>query len=170
VPNILALAFLDPHELAASLPKRMGLFKEGLLPIRGPRAGADDPDDDTAYRQLFDTSKWVELRSYLGRIKRLGDATGGIDFGKIGLEIIPPDTCLPWERNATPYSVRFQRMIVSLRTNPGVVIHSGIEAVSPQIGWLTLINQRAWNSRANMGDSSSIQLVVDFAKKTEEKD
>lgn len=172
MPNIVGLAYLDTFELAASLPRRMGPFKDGALPIRGPRAGADDPDDDVAYvAHMTPTqmNKWPELKSAIARIKRIGDQAGGVEFGRIFLELMPAGIARPWEPPATGYFERFNRLAVALRTNPGVVHYSGVESLHLAHGVVTWINQRAWRSAINIGETSAILLVVD-TKVKEAKD
>lgn len=163
--NFLPLAFLDPHELAASLPRRMGLFKGGLLPIRGPRAGADDPDDDVAYRQLLDVGKWPELKSMLARIKRIGEQQGGIEFGRIFMELLPASKTPEWRPPAAGYFERFNRLVMPLRTNPAVVHYSGTESLHLAHGIVTWVNQRAWTSAINLGETNAVLLVVDTRRK-----
>ena len=165
MPNIVALAFIDPHELIASLPRRVGLFKNGLLPIRGPRAGADDPDDDAAFRQLAKIDGWPELKSAIAKLKRIGDQTGGIEFGRIYLEILPPGAARPWEPPRSGYYERFNRLTVALRTNPGVAHFSGTESAHLAHGVVTWINQRTWTSDINIGETQAVVLVVDSRRK-----
>ncbi len=164
--NIVPLAYIDPHELIASLPRRAGLFKAGELWVRGPRAGADDPDDDATYRQLTDVRKWPELQSLIARIKRVGDQTGGVEFGRIYLEMIPPGT---WPAGVPAasgdYWERYNRLIVALRTNPAVMHYSGIESAHLGHGLVTWINQRAWTCAFNIGETAAIMLVVDTRRK-----
>lgn len=163
--NFAPLAYLDPFELVASLPRRMGLFKDGMTPIRGPRAGADDPDDDTAYRQLLDVNKWPELKSAIAKIKR-GDGRGGVEFGRIFLQLLPANAARPWSPPETgAYAERFNRLVVALRTNPGCVHHSGAEALHLAHGVVTWINQRTWTSAINVGETAAILLVVDTRRK-----
>lgn len=169
--NFASIAFLDPFELIGSLRQRMGLFGPsaggGLrsLPVRGPRANADDPDDDLGFVLYKDAGKWVELKNTLGRIKRIGDQGGGIEFGRIALELLPPGVCLPWAFEDSTYNARFNRAYLALRTNPGVTLFSGNESWSPIIGLLTVANRRVRHSAVNLGEHPAIWLAVDFRRK-----
>ncbi len=164
--NFLTVGFIDPFELSASLPRRMGLFKDGVLMVRGPRAGADDPDDDVAYKQLLDVNKWPELKSMLAKIKRIGDSQGGIEFGRIYLELLQPykppvDFCALWMPPGDGYAERFNRLWMPLRTNPSVMHYSGIESAHLQHGVVTWINRRTPTSAINLGETVAVFLIVD---------
>lgn len=164
--NFAPLAFLDPFDLIASLPRRMGLFQSGepkILPIRGPRPGAD-PEDVEAYR-TGDLGKWPEMKAIKSQIERVGEQRGGIEFGRIRIELLPPDVRLPWERDESPYAARFNRLAMALRTSPGVVHIAGTEAMHLPLGVVTWVNQRAWRSTVNLGEWSCIHLVVDTRSK-----
>lgn len=166
--NFAPVAFLDTWELAASLRTRMGLFDKGeprILPIRGPRATADDPDDDTGFVFYKAASQWAELKSMLARISRLGDGFGGIEFGRIFLELLPPGDCLPWTLEDSAYNVRFMRAELPLRTNPAAIVYSGPESAHLAPGWLTIINHRARHSAANHGEHPRIHLCLDHRRK-----
>lgn len=157
----ISIAWLDTFELCASLPKRMGLLP---LQVRGSKAGADDPDDDLSFVQSKAAASWPELRVMLARIKRLGDQTGGIEFGRISVGLLPAGRTDPWWRDESPYATRFASALLPLRTNPGVVIYSNGEQWTPVIGWLTIV-ARGVSSAINLGEHPAIWLAVDFRKK-----
>jgi hypothetical protein len=154
--NFLPLAFIDPFDLIASLPRRMGLFKEGRINIRWGL----DPNFHQA-----DLAKWPDLQSVLNQIERFGEQQGGIEFGRIHIELLNPDTCLPWERDDSPYAERFNRLVLALRTNPGVMHYSGTESLHLVPGVVTWANQRAWHSMVNLGETNAIHLIVDTRKR-----
>ena len=163
--NFAPLAFVDPFELAASLPKRMGLFRDGVIAIRGPRAGADDPDDDVTYRQLLDVGKWAELKSMLAKIKRVGEGAGGIEFGRIYLQLLPPGHPVEWQPPLSGYFERFNRLCMALRTNPTTMHYSGTEHAHLAHGIVTWINMRTWTSAINLGETAAVFLVVDTRRR-----
>lgn len=164
--NFLPLSFLDPFELIASLPKRMGLFQAGeprMLPIRTSKA-TSDPGDAAAYR-TGDLAKWPEMKAILGQIERAGEQQGGVEFGHIRMDLLTAGKCLPWELSDTPYLARFNRLVMALRTNPGVMHYSGVEAMHLVPGWVVWVNQRTWRSTVNMGETSAIHLIIDTRRK-----
>jgi hypothetical protein len=166
--NFAPIAFVDTFDLTASLRTKMGLFKpygDGLLsiPIRGPRANADDPDDDLA----FGTYKhaWVEAKTTISRLKRIGDQLGGADFGRVALQMLKAGATLPWDMESGPYYDRFSRAVLPLRTNPGVMLYSGVESWAPVIGLLTVVNHRVVQSAINLGEHPAIWMSLDFCRK-----
>ena len=173
--NFVPIAFLDTFELAASLRRRMGAFVldpldmlgPRCLKVRGPRTGADDPDDDLAFVAYKDAANWPELRATLGRISRIGEATiGGVEFGRVFLELLMPATRLPWDVLVEDrYSERFSRLHLPLRTNPAAIVYAGTEQMHLLPGQLTIVNQRAGVSAVNLGEWPRIHLVVDFKRK-----
>jgi hypothetical protein len=168
--NFAAIVFIDDwFDLAASLRTRMGLFKpagDGLLTaeVRGPRPGAEDPEDAAAFAYFkapgVRSGKWPELKIALDKIKQLGEQLGGVEFGRIGLAMLPAGASMPWWRGKTS----FEHGLLLLRGNPGLVWYGGAETWMPTIGVLTLVNWRVPNSAVNMGESPAIWLAVDFRK------
>jgi hypothetical protein len=158
--NFLPLAFIDPFDLIASLPRRMGLFQPGEPPTTIKVRW----DTETGFRQA-DLSKWPELQAIINQIDRLGEQRGGIEFGRIRIELLKPGTCLAWERDDTPYAERFNRSIMALRVNPGAALYYGTEVLQPQLGLIVIVNQRVRHCKINIGETSSIYLIVDFRKK-----
>ena len=157
--NFAPVAFLDTFDLVASLRTKMGLFRkaeDGILelPVRGPSAKAEDPDDDTKFVRYREPAKWVELQNCISRIRRIGEQMGGIDLGRVRLELLPPATCLPWALDEGAYNARFARALLPLRTNPAVTIFSSNESWSPAIGYLTIVNRRVPNSAIRPSPSS----------------
>lgn len=168
--NFQPIAFLDTFELTASLRTKMGLFRPDVdgpmsLPVRGPRANADDPDDDLAFVIYKDAARWVELKTMLSRLKRIGDQGGGIEFGRIDMKLLKPGATVPWETDGGSYAERFTHAVLPLRTNPGVMLYSGIESWAPVIGLLTMVNHRVVRSAVNLGEHPAIWLAVDFKRR-----
>ncbi len=166
--NFATLAYLDTYHLVASLPAKEGMFGTGdglqQIVVRGPRPGGD-PDDDLSfgwYKRVI----WTQLKAMLERIERLGDAAGGVKFGRITLDLLPAHTRLPWEVEDSDYSRRFMRSHLALRTNPGVITYAGPESMHLQASVLTLV---AWHGLATMtcnhGDRPMIRLTIDTRKK-----
>jgi hypothetical protein len=160
--NFAFLAFVDVFDFAASLRPRLGLLKGGRLVIRGPRKDAADPDDDLAFVMAKEAARWPELKTTLSHVERLGDKAGGVDFGRIHLEMLMPGQTLPWSHETTPYAEMFQRAHLALRTNPGAALFSGNEAWHVPTGHVVAINRRAPCSAINMGEHSRIHLIIDF--------
>lgn len=168
--NFTALAFVDTFDLVASLPSRMGAFGKGeglrQIVVRGPRTGAE-PDDDLAF-VVFKRAYWPEMKTTIEHIRRLGTdhLTGGIEFGRIALELLPAGVRLPWVVEDSEYNRRFVRSHLALRTNPGVITYSGAESMHLTAGMLVLINQRGVaTATANHGETAMIRLVLDTRKK-----
>lgn len=174
MPNFTALAFVDIWELSCSLRPRVGLFKAGeprVLYLRGPRANADDPDDDLAYVRSRELAKWPEATNTITRLTRLGtQAFGPIDLGRVFVEMLEPDTTLPWTRRTGAYVERFTRLYVALRTNPGTILFSGTEGWHLQQGQAVAVNQRVPTSAVNLGDHWAAHLVLDFCRRPEADD
>lgn len=172
MPNFLPICFVDTFDLVASMRQRMGLFKPGeprILPIRGPRAEADDPDDDLAYINYRDPlAKWPEMARMIRRLGRIGEEQGGIEFGRIFLEMLDPGMRLSWTLDDNAYAARFTRVHLPLRTNPAAMMHSGIEQANLLPGALTAVNQRAPHSAINLGEWPRVHLVADFRRKDQE--
>lgn len=162
--NIAAVAFIDPFDLAASLRRRLGLFQgEGLrkmLPLRGPKRGAD-PDDDTLFVWSKERERWGELSAMLGHLAHTQD----ILWGRIELEMLMPGGIVPWARDQTPYGQRFTRAHVALRTNPSAMNFVGGTAVNMAAGVVNLIDRTLPCSAINLGETSRVHLIVDFRKK-----
>jgi hypothetical protein len=160
------LAFLDPFDLISSLPRRMGLFK----------IGSDDPEDHRKmlfirtqrgvdeYRNVGDLGKWPELKAIVSQIERVGEQQGGVEFGRIFLELLPAGVCLPWQSEDTPYFARFNRTIMRLRVNPGAALYYGVETLQPPPGLIVMVNQRTPHCQINIGETSAISLVIDFRR------
>ena len=168
--NFTPIAFIDTFDLGASLRTKIGLFRpdvDGSLsaPVRGPRANADDPDDDLAFVIYKDAGRWVELKTMLARLKRVGDSIGGIEFGRVDMKMLKAGATVPWEVESSAYLDRFNRAVLPLRTNPGVMMYSGTESWAPVIGLLTVVNHRVVQSAINMGEHPAIWLAVDFRKR-----
>ena len=153
--NFAALGFIDPFDLIGSLPRRMGLFKAGVLSIR---------TDSTNALDLDTLNKWPELKRAIAHIKHPGGVE--VEFGEIFLQLFPPDYACLWSPPETgAYWERFSRLVMSLRTNPLFVHHSGAETQHLPPGVVTWINQLTWTSAINMGETQAIVLVTDVAKK-----
>jgi hypothetical protein len=137
----------------------MGLFQAGepnIIKVRW--------DAETGFRQ-GNLAKWPELQAVVNQIERLGEQQGGIEFGRIHLELLPPDTHLPWERDDSTYAARFNRLTMALRTSPGCMHFAGTESAHLVPGVVTWVNQRTWHSMVNLGETNAIHLIVDTRKR-----
>ena len=164
------VAWVDPFELAASLRgTRMALFKgddrRRLLHIRGPRPNAADADDDLAFVWAKEYARWAELKIVLGHIERFGAKAGGIEFGRIGFEMLMPGRVLPWQRDEGAYAERFMRAHLPLRTNPSAMIAAGTEMMHLLPGALTVVAHRNYYSAVNHGEQPRVHLIVDFKRR-----
>ncbi len=153
------LLFVDHIDLAGTLRRHEGLYDHGtprILPVHVPRKGTEPDDEDFVF--LASTmGKWVELKNFLGRLKREAEkVVGSIDLGRIHLEMLDPGATLAWATESGPYIERYTRVHLALRTNPGALMVSGNEAASPAPGWHTAIN---------VGQHPRVHLVMDFRKK-----
>jgi hypothetical protein len=155
------VAFLETFDLVASLPPRMGLFREAadgshMLPLRG-RGKEDRLGWYGAY------VKWPEMKNLLGHIKRIGDAQlGEVELGPVFLEMLGPGTALPW---GPPTPGLFLRAHLALRTNPAALMFAGLERAHLLPGQLTAVDRGVWSSSVNWGEYARIHLVCDFRKK-----
>ena len=174
--NFATLVFYDTFEVVASLPPRMGLFRQDaaaegrrLLTLRMPRAGEDENAESVAWGWNVQTSpkKWPQIHNLLGRMLRDAKArvAGDVELGSIYLEMLDPGAALPWQTLTGAYIERFSRFHMALRTNPAAMMFSGNETFSPALGWLTAVNARVRCSASNDGAWSRIHLVVDVRKK-----
>jgi hypothetical protein len=168
--NFLPLLFVDHIDLAGTLRRHEGLYDRGtprILPIRHPRKGTEAEDEDfVSGPRDGPIAKWVEMKNFLGRLKREAEKlTGPIDLGLVWLEMLDPGVTLPWATESGPYIERYTRVHMALRTNPGALMISGCEASSPAPGWVTAVNVRVPCTAINMGQNPRVHLVVDFKKK-----
>ena len=162
----LAAAHLDTFELAASLPTRLGLFREpgnGTLvcPVRQLRGEKWVRSPHAA------GAKWPELTATLQRISRLGEGMGGIEFGTIDLELLPAGYCMDWRIDRREETLQYEHAILVLRTSPAVTFFAGAEAAAPGIGFLTMVSRRLPRSAINLGADAAIWLAVDFRRHQE---
>ena len=170
--NFAPLAWLDTFALAASLPRREGLFRAeperpGLrhLAIRGLRKDTLEEDEDfVGYKAA---TNWPELKNLLGRIQRLGDLGGGVELGRVFLMMLDAGAMQDWRREASPYFERWSRALVAVRSNPGVVMVIGAEAFQPGPGILNVVSVRLPHTMANFGETPAIMLAVDFRRKAD---
>jgi hypothetical protein len=160
----LAAAHLDVFDLIGSLRTRLGLFKQengGALgcPVRQPRGEKFTRPPHAA------DGKWPELTNMLQRILRLGDQMGGIELGRVDLELLSAGACMDWLKDD---GVPYEHAVMLLRTNPGVTFYAGAEVAMPGIGFLTIISRRVPRSAINMGESSAIWLAIDFRRRSQD--
>src|SRR5579863_1489592 len=113
------IAWLDPFDLCASLPRRMGLFKGegGQRQVNLPL----DPEK---------LAKWPEMHAMRERLGALGEVE------RLALLMLDPGAIVPWATDPAPRA----RLLMMLRTNPAFVLYGPGEAVSPPIGQLLLCN------------------------------
>ena len=166
--NFVPLLFVDHIDLAGTLRRHEGLYDHGtprILPVHVPRKGTEEEDEDFVY--LASTmGKWVELKNFLGRLKREAEKlTGPIDLGRVFFEMLDPGATAACSAETGAYIERYTRIHLALRTNPGALMVSGSEAFSPAPGWATAVNVRVPCYMANMGAHPRVHLVVDFKKK-----
>lgn len=168
--NFVPLLFVDHIDLAGSLRRYEGLYDHGtprILPIRFPRKGTEPEDEDFVSGPRDSAiAKWVELKNFLGRLKREAEKlTGPIDLGLVFLDMLDPGATLPWTTESGVYIERFTRVHLALRTNPATLMVSGCETASPALGWVTAVNVRVPCTAINLGQHPRVHLVVDFKKK-----
>jgi hypothetical protein len=171
--NFVSIRWFDCYELACSLRSRMGLFQKAaegeprILPIRGPRKGTGEDDDDFVfYAAAVGKGKWPELTGMLNRIKRQGEAIGGVEFGNVFIELLSGGSALPWRAERGEYFTRYERSHMALRTNPAALMYSGLETLHMAEGWLNAVNVCALHSAVNLADTPRIHLVLDTRAKS----
>lgn len=167
--NFTFIRCLDVYDLACSMRSRVGLLagKEvRRLMLRGPKKDAVDPDDVAAYVRPRDAAKWVELKIMLGQVEQIAEtiANGPVEFGRISIEWLDPGAIIGWRRTEGAYAQRFWRLHLPLRTNPGAMVYSGVEAVQILPGQLTQVNVLVPHSAINLGDAPRVHLLIDVAK------
>lgn len=173
--NFTPIVFLDTFDLAASLRERMGFFKPvpdqlGVRAIHYRGLKQDTEEEDEQFTGYTVTARWVELANTVKRIKRIGDqfvGGEGIEFGRIFLEMLDPETALPWRVNSAPYFQHFARAHLPLRTNPAARQFVGTESAHLLPGQLTVVNMRGLSSALNLGEDPRVHLVLDFRRKAE---
>jgi len=165
----LAAAHFDTFELVASLRTRMGLFKTEhgsastlTCPVRQRRGEKWTRPPHAA------TGKWPELTNTLQRVSRLGEAMGGIEFGRIDLEMLPAGACMDWRLDQGEETLRYEHAIMLLRTSPAVTFFAGSEVAAPGIGFLTIMSRRLPRSAINTGEAAAIWLALDFRRRQSE--
>ena len=164
--HFVAAAHLDPFDLIGSLRTRLGLFKTEhgsastlICPVRQMRGEKWVRPPHAA------SGKWPELTNCLQRISRMGEAMGGIEFGRIDLEMLPAGGCMDWRLDRGEETLKHEHAIMLLRTSPAVAFFAGSEVAAPGIGFLTTISRRLPRSAINLGDSAAIWLALDFKRK-----
>jgi hypothetical protein len=168
--NFASLVFVDHIDLAGTLRRHEGLYDRGtprILPIRYPRKGTQLEDEDfVSGPRDGAVAKWVELKNFLGRLKREAEKVAGpIDLGHVWLEMLDPGATLPWTTESGAYIERHTRVHLALRTNPAATMVSGSEAFSPAPGWVTAVNVRVPCTAVNMGQHPRVHLVLDWRRK-----
>lgn len=162
------IAHLDVYDLACSLRRHAGLYRpqdDGthVLMLHGPREGAEDPDDDSAYAWKKVAPKWQEFLNTFERIKRLGaERIGEVAFGRIFVEMLPAGAHVPWRRDESEYAGRFLRAHLPLWTNPSCLTLCGAETRILLPGELTIVSRAGLCSAINAGSEMRAHLVVDF--------
>ena len=134
------IAFLDPFDLIASLPKRMGLF-----------GGADKWG-----RRIMVGGDWVwpEYTAMVDHIEGLSDQA---TIDRCWYEMLDPDALIPWRKPKTNDPMRF---VMALRTNPAVMLFDPA-ACNPLIGQLLMVNPGKPTSAMNLGETSAILLWIE---------
>lgn len=130
------IAFLDPYELIASLPRRIGAF--GEADKWGRRICRED---------------WPEVENMLDRCARLSDR---VEIVNHHLEMLDPGSVVQWHRRKRQET----QFILALRSNPGVFLYDNL-ACNPLIGQLMMVNQGAWLSAMNLGETAFVSLVIE---------
>jgi hypothetical protein len=180
--NFMAVGFVDVFDLAASLPRRLGLFRRGedgetsVLHIRGPRRNTTEDACDLAWYtrdkhpELF---KWPELRNQVEHIKTVADKMGeanGIkqEIGRVYLEQISHAKVLPWaEPLAGPYADRLTRLHLPIRTGPDAALFAGADQWRPPAGQIVIVNHRMPTSAVNFNLWPRVHLIIDLMRKEE---
>ena len=134
------IAWLDPFDVCASLPRRMGLFKGegGQRHVNLPRF-ADK------------LAKWPEMHAMRERLELLGEVE------RLTLLMLDPGTIMPWATLPAPQA----RLLMMLRTNPAFAMYAPGEVISPPIGQLLLCNTALPHSAMNLGEIPTIALLID---------
>jgi hypothetical protein len=167
------IAFLDTFDLVASLPARMGLFRDAadgsrMLALRterpaplGEDAGIGRVANPFGWYAAY--TKWPEMKNLLGRLKRIGDVQlGEIELGHVYLEMLDADTVTQWRRpEASPWVCAH----LPVRTNPAAFLYAGREMTHLLPGQLTVVDRGVWSSAVNWGEYARIHLVIEFRKK-----
>ena len=69
--------------------------------------------------------KWVELKNFVGRLKREAEKIAGpIDLGRVLIEMLDPGATPPWTTESGAYIERYTRVHMALRTNPATLMVS----------------------------------------------
>ena len=161
----LAAAHFDTFDLIASLRIKMGLFKRNnRIEVRAPKTEGDQ--ERFVLRQH--AARWPELTNLLQRIRRLGEQMGGIEFGRIDLEMLPAGACMDWRLDQGEETLRYEHAIMLLRTSPAVTFFAGSEVAAPGIGFLTIMSRRLPRSAINTGEAAAIWLALDFRRRQSE--
>ncbi|MDE2104143.1 MAG: aspartyl/asparaginyl beta-hydroxylase domain-containing protein [Patescibacteria group bacterium] len=164
MPNFVTLGFFDTYDLVASLRGKEGGFGVDGMLIRGRRSDQEGQEFGAHHDYVFKPvcRKWVELQNVLSRIKREGDRLlGGIEFGRIGLDLLAPGEWHEWHRPDQAWEV----LHLAIRTNPGAALIVGTESMHLQPGFLVWVSNAAPQSAINLGQWPRIHLVIDFQRR-----
>jgi hypothetical protein len=147
------LGWHDPTDLIASMRDRLADFKRSPDIPGLWRLSLREQRDDKWYR-LRSLARWPEMASVLDRYKRLLR----IDYGLVWLEMLDPNTTLPWTVETSDYA----RVHLALRTNPACLNYCGVEARHLGLGWLVSVTPGLPCSAINLGDWQRVHLVAEF--------
>lgn len=160
--SIQPTGFLDTSAFTAMfIVKYKDRLEGNVLPLRSVRDGDADPSD------LPILKEWKTARALLSRI-RTGAAPsfGGITptLGRAWVEVLPPHTGTPWEREVGEDADAYVRIRTCLVPCPLAYSYSGTAAGVLSVGVANIVEHRALCSEANFGDHARIHLVVDVMR------
>lgn len=136
------VGWLDPFDLIASLPRRMGLFGESDR--FGERIATN-----------IDFAKWPELALMIEKAE-------SVAIESWRLRMLDPGAILPWRK---PKPDAPARIIMPLRTNPGLLLFDPLACNPMVLGQLLLVTPGKPTSAMNLGETNYIGLVIEVRRK-----
>jgi hypothetical protein len=171
MPNLNPIGWIDVYDLACSLRSRLSEFQgtgTRTLPVRGPRQGGD-ADDEYAFIESRRpmVRKWVELDAVRRKLDDAATARigGGVDYGRIFLEMLDPEAHIALRRDTRHYAARHLRLVVCIRSNPGCFLWCPPEQLGLVPGQIILTSAGLLQAAVNLGDTPRINLIIDVKQK-----
>jgi len=153
--------FLDVLPIVGGLYKRRNDFSpvgfdSPTLAMDLRRTANEDGTGDIVNAPIL--KEWMNMGAVLARIQRML----AVDLlGLVYVESLPARTQTSWKAETGEYFDRHRRLHLGLATNPGCMMHGGIEMLHLPAGHLFEINTKIAHCAVNFGEHTRYHLVVD---------
>ena len=136
--------------------------------LRGPKADWEDPIQWLADLPHVDAAilkDWKAASNVLSRIRKALIKDDHVPvLGKAMLVSLKPSGWVDWHIDEGEYAEKHDRFHLPIVTNPGAMLYSGSNQMSPACGILTWINNRQPHCAVNLGKTPRVHLILDVRK------